>query len=64
MASFISTQSFFPNLDGLFDALFNKFAIFCIPLLYYYTNLNSLIIYYLSSRDMYLNSYILFRYYP
>ena len=49
----------FLNLDGWFDALSatslsNKFAIFDIPLLYCYTNLNSSIIYCLSSGDMYL----------
>ena len=49
----------FLNLDGWFDALSatslsNKFAIFDIPLLYCYTNLNSSIIYCLSSGGMYL----------
>ena len=49
----------FLNLDGWFDALSatslsNKFAVFDIPLLYCYTNLNSSIIYCLSSGDMYL----------
>ena len=54
MSSFISTQFLVLNLNGLFDALSNKFAIFDIPLLYCYTNLNSSIICYLSSGDMYL----------
>ena len=47
MSSFISTQFFVLNLDGLTNLLF-----FDIPLLYCYTNLNSSIIYCLSSGDM------------
>ena len=54
ISSFISTQFLILNLDVLFDALSNKFAIFGIPLLYYYTNLNSSIIYCLSYGDMYI----------
>ena len=59
MSSFISTQFLVLNLDGLIDALkatslSNKFAIFGIPLWCYYTNLNSSIIYCLSSGDMYI----------
>ena len=56
MSSFISTQFLVLNLDDLFDALSKKFAISDIPLLYCYTvllemyiffnvNINSSIIY-------------------
>ena len=38
---FISTQFFVLNLDGWFDVFSNNFFFFDIPLLYYYTNLNS-----------------------
>ena len=40
MSSFFLTQFLVLNLDGLFDSSFNRFAIFDIPLLYCYTNLN------------------------
>ena len=53
MSSFISTQFFALNLDGLSEASFNKLQFFGIPLLYYYTHLNLLIVF-LSSGDMYL----------
>ena len=54
MSSFISTQFLVLNLDGLFDASFNKFAIFGISLLYCYTNLNLPIICFFPSGDKYL----------
>ena len=60
MSSFISTQFFVLNLDGLFDELSNKFVILDIPLLYYYTKLYSSIICCLYSGEMHLNLYILF----
>ena len=53
-SSFISTYFFVLNLNGWFDALSKKCAIFDIPLLYCYTNHNSSIIYCLSSGDIYL----------
>ena len=53
MSSFISNQFIVLNLDGLFDALSNKFAIFYISLLYCYTSLNSSIISCLSSGDIF-----------
>ena len=62
MSSFISTQFFVLDLDGLFNELSNKFAILDIPLLYYYTKLYSSIICCLCSGDMRLNLYIHFSY--
>ena len=58
-SSFSATQCFVLNIDGWFDVLSatplsNKFAVFDIPLLHCYTNLNSSVICCLSSRDMYL----------
>ena len=54
MSSFISTQFLVLDSDCFFDASFNKFVFFVIPLFYYYTNLISSIICCLSSGDMYL----------
>ena len=52
-SSFISTQFLVLNLDGWFDALFNKVSILDILLLYCYTNLNPSIICCRSFGDMY-----------
>ena len=54
-SSFLSTQFFVLNLDSWFGVLSNKFIIFDIQLLYYYTNLNSSIISYLFYGDIYLS---------
>ena len=66
MSSFISTQFLALNLDGLFDSSLKKFAIFGVPFLYYYANINLSIICYFSFGDMHLfnvniNSSIVFK---
>ena len=55
VSSFISNQSFVLNLDGWFGVLTNKFIIFNILLLYYYTNHRSSIICFFVSGDTYLS---------
>ena len=44
----------FLNLNGWFGMLSNKFIIFDIPLSYYYINLKSSMIFFLSSVNIYL----------
>ena len=58
-SSFISTHFFVLNLEADLMRCLKNLLFFDIPLLYFYTNLNSLIIYCLSSGDMYLFWYIL-----
>ena len=52
---FISVQFFVLNLDNWFGVLSSKFIFFDILLSYYYTNLNSSIIFCMFSGDMYLS---------
>ena len=54
MSSFISTKFLVLNLDGLLMHCLTNLLFFGIPLLCYDTNLNSSIIYCLSSGDMYI----------
>ena len=53
--SFISIQFLDLNLDDWFGVLSTKFIIFDIPLLYYYINIRSSIIFCLSSWDICLS---------
>ena len=55
---FISTKFFVLNLDGWFSVFSADFLLFDVPLLYYYNDPRSLIIYCLFRGDIYLSSVI------